>query len=267
MASNQTFDDYVEHHLPTKAPSKLLLFTEGGRAAIELGLYAATRKILNNAPKGDGHPVLVLPGFMTSDRSTILLRKFIRDLGYDVKKWDMGLNLGGPEYAFKIADRVEEISAECNAKVSLVGWSLGGVYAREVARQRPDDVRQVITLGSPFGGIFEKNNARWFYDFLHGPKGLDISQELLKDILLPPPVPSTAIFTKEDGVVNWQHCIERQESDTTQNVQIGGSHFGLGHNPSALYCIADRLSKDINEWERFNPQGMLRYLYPNFNRN
>ncbi len=258
----QSIDNYS---LPEKAPSKLLLFTEGGRAAFEFGLFAATRKILKNGPKGDGHPVLVLPGFMTSDRSTSVLRNYIDSLGYNVKTWDMGLNLGGPEYAFKVADRLEEISDEYGKKVSIVGWSLGGVYAREVARQVPEKVRQVITLGSPFGGIFEKNNARWFYDFLHGPKGLDISQELLKDILLPPPVPSTAIFTKEDGVVNWQHCIEREENETTQNVQIGGSHFGLGHNPAALYCIANRLKQNEQEWSRFEPKGMLSLLYPNCN--
>ncbi len=263
MTAELNFENAVGYSMPIKAPSKLLLFTEGGRAAIELGLYAATNRILKNAPKGDGHPVVVLPGFMTSDRSTILLRRFLKNLDYDVRRWDMGLNLGGPEYAFKIADRVEEIAKETGRKVSLVGWSLGGVYAREVARQQPVLVRQVVALGSPFGGIFERNNARWFYDFLHGPKGVDISQELLKDILTPPPVPSTAIFTKEDGIVNWQHCIEREESETTQNVQIGGSHFGLGHNPSALYCVADRLKQKEEEWQRFDPQGFLRVLYPN----
>ncbi len=175
----------------------------------------------------------------------------------------MGLNLGGPEYAFKIADLVENIARESGRKVSLLGWSLGGVYAREVSRQVSDSVRQVITLGSPFGGIFERNNARWFYDFLHGPKGVEISQELLKDILLPPPVPSTAIYSKEDGVVNWQHCMEREEGVFTQNVQILGSHFGLGHNPSALYCVADRLNQPEGEWGRFEPQGVIRMFYPN----
>ena len=136
----------IELTLPHKAPSKFLLFSEGGRAALEFGLFAVTRRMLKNAPKGDGHPVLVLPGFMTGDRSTIVLRNYIESLGYNVKTWDMGLNLGGPEYAFKVADRVEEISKEYNCKISIVGWSLGGVYAREVARQVTDCVRQVITL-------------------------------------------------------------------------------------------------------------------------
>lgn len=263
MTTNIDFSESVEHNLPKKAPSKFLLFTEGGRAAIEFGKYTFSNKLLEDAPRGDEHPVLVLPGFMTSDRATYFLRNFISKQGYTALKWEMGLNLGGPEYAFKVADRLEEIYKIYNQKVSIVGWSLGGVYAREVARQKPEMARQVIALGSPFSGIFEKNNARWFYDFLHGPKGMDISEDLLKDILIPPPVPSTAVYTKGDGVVNWEHCIERIENETTQNVEIKGSHFGLGHNPSALYCIADRLSQSEKNWKKFKPEGKAKKLYPN----
>lgn len=262
MTANPSIDHIMDHS-SKKAPSKLLLFTEGGRAAVGLGIYAATHRILKNVPKGDGHPVLVAPGFMASDRSTIILRKYLKDLGYTPKSWKMGINFGRPEYAFRMLARLEEIQERYSCKVSIIGWSLGGVFAREVARLRPDLVRQVITLGSPFGNILGQNNARWFYDFLHGPKGMDIASELLTDILIPPPVPTTAIYTKDDGVVNWSDCMEKEEGETTQNVQVLGSHFGLGHNPSVLYCIAERLRQEEDDWQRFDPNGVIKLMYPN----
>lgn len=261
MTASPSINDFMEDAI--KAPSKLLLLTEGGRAAIGLGLYAATRKMLRNVPKGDGHPVLVAPGFMTSDRVTYILRKFIKDLGYESQTWNLGINLGRPEYAYRMLDRVEQIHEEYGCKVSIVGWSLGGVFAREVARLKPELVRQIITLGSPFRDILGNNNGRWFYDFLHGPNGIDIEDELIKDMPITPPVPVTAIYSKDDGVVNWRHCIEAEENPTTQNVQVAGSHTGLGHNPSVLYCIAERLHQAEGEWEKFNPQGIIRFLYPN----
>ncbi len=261
--ANTNYNKNLLDQYPKKAPSKLLFLTEGGRAAIGLGLYAASYNMLKKVPKGNGHPVLVIPGFMTSDRATTILRNYIKKLGYATKTWNLGINLGRPEYAFRLRDRIQEINAEHNCKVSLVGWSLGGVFAREVAREIPHLVNQVITLGSPFGGIFEPNNARWIYDFIHGPKGVDVHKELLENILEAPPVPTTAIYSKEDGIVNWQYCIERKESPITQNVQIIGSHFGLGHNPSALYCIAERLQQSTENWSWFAPEGKLKMLYPN----
>ncbi|MGB1217282.1 MAG: lipase family alpha/beta hydrolase, partial [Saprospiraceae bacterium] len=198
-----------------KAPSKLLLLTEGARATVGLGLYALTNRFLKNVPKGDGHPVLVVPGFMTSDFSTTILRKYLKDIGYEVMTWGMGVNLGRPEYAERLLERVVEINAMTDRKVSIVGWSLGGVFAREVARTQPNLIRQVITLGSPFAGLFGDNNARWFYDFLHGQKGMEMANEMVKDILETPSVPITAIYSKEDGIVPWQYCMEQEENATT----------------------------------------------------
>lgn len=261
MTASPSINDLIIN--PVKAPSKFLFFTEGGRAALGLGLYAATHKILRNAPKGDGHPVLVAPGFMTSDRSTTILRKFLKDLGYAPQTWDLGINLGRPEYAYRMLARIEEINEAYNTKVSIVGWSLGGVFAREVARLKPELIRQVITLGSPFADILGENNGRWFYDLLHGPKGIDLDNELMQNMDTSPPVPTTAIYTKDDGVVNWRHCMEQEEGEITQNIQVAGSHCGLGHNPSVLYCIADRLTQEEDNWTRFDPQGLIKLVYPN----
>jgi len=253
----------IVQQAPIPAPSKFLFFTEGGRAALDLGFYFATHKLLRNAPKGDGHPVLVAPGFMTSDRVTKILRKFLNDMGYQAKTWDLGINLGRPEYAYRMLERVKEIHEETGQKVSIVGWSLGGVFAREVARLQPELVRQVITLGSPFVDILGDNNGRWFYDMLHGPNGISMDDQLLQNMAMPPSVPCTAIYTKDDGIVNWQHCIEQHEDETTQNVQVAGSHCGLGHNPSVLYCVAERLRQNADNWQKFQPQGWMKLFYPN----
>ncbi len=261
MAANVMFEDLVVD--PTiKAPSKLLLFTEGARATVGLGLYALTNRFLKNVPRGDGHPVLVVPGFMTSDFSTTILRKYLKDIGYEVMTWDMGINLGRPEYAERLLERVVEINAMTDRKVSIVGWSLGGVFAREVARTEPRLIRQVITLGSPFAGLFGDNNARWFYDFLHGAKGMEMAENMVRDILETPPVPTTAIYSKEDGIVPWQYCMEQEENATTQNVQVNGSHFGMGQNPLVLYILANRLRLREENWQKFNPEGFMKYLYP-----
>ncbi|MGK0389026.1 MAG: pimeloyl-ACP methyl ester carboxylesterase [Maribacter sp.] len=262
MTISPSINDFTGN-TPIKAPSKLLFLTEGGRAAIGLGLYAATRKMLRNLPKGDGHPVLVAPGFMTSDRVTYILRSFLKDLGYEPQTWNLGVNLGRPEYAYRMLTRVEQIHEEYGQKVSIVGWSLGGVFAREVARLKPELIRQVITLGSPFRDILGENNGRWFYDLLHGPNGVDIEDVLIKDMAITPPVPITALYSKNDGIVNWQHCMEAEENSMAQNVQVAGSHSGLGHNPTVLYCIAERLQQAEDEWKKFEPQGMMKLLYPN----
>jgi len=139
------------------------------------------------------------------------------------------------------------------------------VYARQIAKTHPDMIRQVITLGSPFAGVQEPNNAAWIYNHLLGrERASDINEELIKDIPNPAPVPTTAIYTKEDGVVPWQVCLEKVEDEWHQNIQVRGAHLGLGVNPSVLYILADRLSQAPNHWSKFT--GRTRYenvlLYP-----
>jgi pimeloyl-ACP methyl ester carboxylesterase len=135
-----------------RPPSRTLMFLEG-RAIHELGAFLGALPLLSLAPKGDGHPVLVLPGLVASDASTRPLRSFLKNRGYAVSGWRQGRNLGlrdGVQHA--MVDLVRELSDTHGRKVSLVGWSLGGLYARQLAKMMPDCVRSVITLGSPFAG-------------------------------------------------------------------------------------------------------------------
>ncbi len=245
-----------------KRPSVLLFATEGIRALMEYGTFYATQPILQKVGSGDGHPVLVLPGFLTNDFSTRPLRQFLDKIGYQSHPWKLGCNFGSPRFVDKCVERVRSIYEAEGRKVSIIGWSLGGVYAREVARKAPEMVRQVITLGSPFAGLKKKNNVSWIYNLISGKRVEDLDDEAIDEILEIPPVPATAIYSKGDGIVSWQDCVEAAEGTMTQNVQVKGSHCGLGVNPSVLLCIADRLSQHENNWLRFEPKWYAQFFYP-----
>lgn len=247
-----------------KRPSKLLLAAEIGRAAAEYGVYRVGRPLLRNAKKGDGHPVLVLPGFMASDKSTVPLRSFLTKLGYDAHPWGVGRNTGGEELTFAMIDLVNQIYEEKGKKVSLIGWSLGGIYAREVARRIPNKVRQVITMGSPFTGVDKVNNISWLYTWMTGKKVEELDARMLKEMRETPPVPVTAIYSKSDGIVPWEFCMEKGDNPNVQNIEVKGSHCGLGHNLSVLSCVADRLTQEQTSWEPFKPSFFQRVFYPTY---
>ncbi len=176
-------------------PSKLWLLLEG-RAAGELVTTLAMRRWLRRQPAGDGHPVLLLPGFLASDFSTRPLRRFLRDLGYWAHRWKLGRNLGprnGLETA--MSERLDEIHRRHQRKVSLVGWSLGGVYARVLANRHPEQVRCVISLGSPFARDTKANNSWRLYEAITGERLDEIDPERLAEVRRTPPVPTTSIFS------------------------------------------------------------------------
>lgn len=248
-------------------PSWLLAAMEG-RAVYELGAYYLTYPFLQSTPEGDGHPIIILPGFMTSDLSTAPLRAYLKSRNYEAYGWDQGRNLGrdlDPENGLKSHselfshfDRIREIHGR---KVSLIGWSLGGILARELAHQRPDDVRMVITLGSPFNGRNpHATNVEGLFELMSGYKVDDFSQSLIERAGMPPPVPSTAIYSKTDGIAAWECCIE-DDHDTTENIGVLSSHFGLGHNPFVLWIIANRLAQREGKWKPFKRDGLTSFLF------
>ena len=246
-------------------PSLFWLLTESSRAIFEYGTYFPYHFLKKKQKTGDGHTVLVLPGFMASDYSTRPLRRLLKRIGYTAYGWGIGRNYANENYTDLLIERVEELYKEKNQKISIIGWSLGGVYARQLAKNRPHMVRQIITLGSPFRGISLPNHAAWVYKFIsNGKSANDIDPLLLADIPNPAPVPTTAIYSKEDGVVPWQICMEQQESDIHQNVQVRGSHFGLGVNPSVLEIIIDRLQYKEENWVHFSSDTKMKeaMFYP-----
>jgi pimeloyl-ACP methyl ester carboxylesterase len=216
---------------------------------------------LMRAPKGDGHPVLTLPGFLASDLSMAPMRRYLREIGYDTHAWNMGRNIGGlARIRAALRDRLAEIHDSTGRKVSIVGWSLGGVYARDLALQAPDMVRYVVTLGSPFANDVRATNATRLYEALSG-ETVDDNPELRAAISGDLPVPATSIYSRADGVVNWQTCLLRP-SDTSENIEVYlASHVGLGVNPAALWAVADRLAQAEGEFRQFDRSGPFAIAY------
>ena len=222
-------------------PSPLLLLLEG-RAVAEYGELLLSWPLLHRLPRGDGHAVMVLPGFGGGDLSTRPLRRALTRLGYDAHGWGQGRNLGMRRSArTALNQRFEDLYRD-RGRLSLIGWSLGGIYAREMARAAPERVRRVITLGSPFNHHPRANNADRLYRWINGGSRNDIDWEGFNRRRVPPPVPCTAIYTKSDGIVAWR-CAMEDPAPNTENVEVRGSHTGLGINVRVLRVIADRLAR------------------------
>ena len=249
-------------HDTLKAPNALLLMLEG-RAPWEYAAMLASSPLLNRAldklPPGDGHPVLVFPGLGAADFTTVPLRNFLRDRGYVPYPWEQGFNFGPREGVLQgCLDLADTLYQRHQRPLSLIGWSLGGIYAREIAKERAQHTRCVITLGTPFTGHPRATNAWRFYEFVSG-MGVH-NPELLDQVRQAPPVPTTSIYSRSDGVVAWQ-CSINDEGPITENIEVHASHIGMGMNPLALYAIADRLAQDPAHWQRFDASGARRWFF------
>jgi pimeloyl-ACP methyl ester carboxylesterase len=242
-------------------PPGLALLLAEVRGIFELNASLLLSPLLLQAPRGDGHPVLTLPGFLASDLSMAPMRRFLSELGYDTRAWRMGRNIGGvTRLRSALRDRLAEIHADAGRKVSIVGWSLGGVYARYLALEAPHMVRYVVTLGSPFAGDVRATNATRLYETLSGER-VEINSELSKAIAGDIPVPTSSIYSKADGVVNWRTC-HLQPSATAENIEVYlASHVGIGVNPAALWAVADRLAQAEGQFHQFNRWGPFAIAY------
>jgi pimeloyl-ACP methyl ester carboxylesterase len=224
------------------------------RSLAELAGMWLTAPMLALAPRGDGHSVLVLPGFSADDLSTRWLRRYLGFLGYRSTAWGLGHNLGYRTLGAseeRLRQLVETLATTSGRKISLVGWSLGGVMARHMARDHPEHVRQVVTLGAPFTGDPTATSIRAFYEMVSG-EDLDAahSRRAWQANRAAPAVPTTSIYSRSDGVTAWQNCLEI-ETATAENIEVVGSHMGLPHNPMALYAVADRLAQPESGWRPY----------------
>ncbi|MEM7411439.1 MAG: alpha/beta hydrolase [Myxococcota bacterium] len=242
------------------APPLALFFLEGQRAFFEGMTLPAAHALLRRAPRGGGQPVLLLPGYLTGDGSTRVLRRFLAAQGFRAHPWLQGRNSGPRRSVIeRVSRRLAALHERYGEPVSLVGWSLGGVYAREIAKGFPDLVRQVVSLGSPFADITRTSSlTRWVQ---RGDAEEQVERERWAERLKqPPPVPSTAIFSKSDGIVHWRACREL-DAPSTENIEVSGSHCGLGFNPLVLYLVAERLAQPEGGWKPFRYEGWRRYAY------
>ena len=235
-------------------PSLGLLGIEPLRAAFEFaGMHLMDRSRL---PRGDGHPVVLFPGLATDRRALAPLRNCCESLGYRVFDWELGFNTGPQggidEWLDGLARHVESVAAAHERSASLVGWSLGGIYAREIAKIVPGAVRQVVTLGTPFAGSGNETNVGWLYQALNGqPPALDSA--LSARLRTAPSVPTTSVYSRSDGVVAGQ-AGGMQAGRQAENIEVDGSHLGLPWNPKVLSVVADRLAQGEGAWRRYSPR-------------
>lgn len=234
------------------APPLALMGLEPMRALFEYvntGLMDRSR-----LPLGDGHPVVLFPGLGADAMALEPLRRLCCDLGYAACDWGLGCNTGprGPveDWLDQLTDSVACTVARHGRSASLVGWSLGGIYAREIARRRPALVRQVITLGTPFAGRGEHTNVGVLYQLLSGRRP-EIDESLLARLAATPPVPTTSIYSRSDGVVAWQACREAEDAPQAENVEVQASHIGLVWHARAWSVVADRLAQPQGQWRRY----------------
>jgi thioesterase domain-containing protein len=240
-----------------------LLAVEGVRSNTEWFGLGALSPLLAAAPRGDGHAVLVIPGWFATDTSTVVLRRYLHLLGYQVEGWHRGVNRGATAASVTaLREQLRRMAQDSSGPVSIVGWSLGGTFAVELARRNPGNVRQVITLGSPLA---------WRTPALRRPSSAvdRLVERVPAAGPLPRPwheagslrVPVTAVHSRSDGIVDRRHCLI-PPAPRRQNVTVHGSHLGLGHNPAVLYLLADRLAHSPARWRPFAAPRYARALYP-----
>ena len=233
-------------------PSITLLGTEPWRAAAEFVSFKLQRK--PRLKTGDGHPVVIFPGMATDGHAVAPLRDYCQSLGYTAFDWGQGFNTGpkgdADVWLATLAAHVSRMLAGHKQRATLIGWSLGGIYARELGKLLAPDVKQVITIGTPFNASQDHTNVGWLFKLLSkSPPTLDAA--LSQRLRTPPPVPTTAIYSKSDGVVAWQTCRHESRRGSVENIEVPGSHMGMGWNPAVMKVVADRLGQCVGQWRPY----------------
>lgn len=238
-----------------RGPARALLYLELPRW---VGEYAASRVVDAIAPRqpyGDGRPVLVLPGFSANDQMTGRLRGHLRRHGFRVHGWGQGRNIGLTDRLIDgLVTRFEELRERYDEPISVVGWSFGGVLARWLAHTYPDDVRQIVCLGSPWRADGERTRATAMFERSRQRHGISDRARPMVDLLRGPvPVPVTAVYSKTDGIVPWRGCeVEPCVTPAAENVVVPSSHVGMVANPLVLDVVVDRLCQDPEAWQAFS---------------
>ncbi len=258
-------EDMVRRSLHHGPPRPLYSAIEA-RSLVEAALLPAALPLLALAPSGDGHPVLLLPGFLGDERSLVALKLFLRGKGYQVETWGLGRNVGFQQkHVRALPEKLRHLHFKTGRRVSLVGWSLGGVFSLYCAHIVPQCVRSVVTLGSPVSTGPGGGNAPAFvqglYRLVAHPMGGQVhamqpKAKPLRDGPLPD-VPVSCLYSRTDGVVPPQEATIDGLAGRHENIQVAGSHVGLGFNGLVLAIVADRLAQPEDAWQPFRPAGPL----------
>ena len=234
--------------------SLALLSAEPFRAAMELARHRLGKS--HDAKPSDGHPVVIFPGLGADGKSVATLRAHCRALGYDPFDWGQGFNTGPKcdlqAWLHTLKSQVVDLLAGHTQPATLIGWSLGGLYAREIGKLMAPRIRQVITMGTPFNAKADHTNVGWLFRLLSGSSST-IDPVLSQRLRAPPPLRTTSIYSRSDGVVAWQTCRHDKRSNLVHDIEVGGSHIGMGWNREVLAAVADRLGQPPGPWGRYVP--------------
>jgi pimeloyl-ACP methyl ester carboxylesterase len=217
--------------------------------------------------KGNGRPVLLIPPYLGDDFSTLFVRKYLKSLGFATYKWDLGFNMVKAHYIPRLEEKLHDIYQKHQEKVSIVGWSGGGIFAKIMANRHPNQVEQILTIGSPIWGVMDmKTPVYGLLQFFRGKSLKERNERFLAELEPIPDVPITCIYTKTDGLLPWKHCMEADTSrKDIKNIEVFGSHSGLGANVSVLLVTANMLMANIlGKKIRDVGSNVERFLYPNF---
>jgi hypothetical protein len=220
-------------------PPASLHFTEPLRSFMETVRGFIFLILAKKENIGKGQLVMVVPGLLSSDISTVVLRKYLIKKGYQVLGWGLGINLGHLDVLPTFSKNIQTLAKEQDQKISLIGWSMGGLFVREMSHQLPDYIGKVITIGSPFANVYAPNNARWVYDLLN--EETEANHLMAARLPQATSMPSVAIYSKSDGIVPWQACKESVDTELHRNIEVKSSHFGMGANPAVLTAILQSL--------------------------
>jgi pimeloyl-ACP methyl ester carboxylesterase len=252
---------YAFTAMPTTArvsisrPSLTLLGTEPWRAAMEFMSFKINDLIQKSPVRaGDGHPVIIFPGLATDGSGVAHLRDYCESLGYQAIDWGKGYNTGPKgdleHWLAELALHTANLLQRYDAPATLIGWSLGGIYAREMGKLLAPQVRQVITIGTPFNAEADHTNVGWLFRLLSGTPAA-IAPELSERLRMPPSLPTTSIYSRSDGVVAWETCCHAENFAQVQDIEVHSSHIGMGWNQDVLQIIADRLGQHPANWRPY----------------
>lgn len=255
----------VVRHSHVGSPSTLSSLMEA-RVLLEMALLPTSLPLLMEVPRGDGHPVLLLPGFLAGETTLIALKLFLQNKGYDVHTWGLGRNVGfRSKHANALQQKIRYLHHVTGRKVSLVGWSLGGVFSFYGAESTLECVRSIITLGSPVSVDTEGNKSppamKALYRLVSHRLGASAhmmqprAKSMREHRRLA--VPTSCLYSLTDGVVPPQEATIDGDPSMHENIQVPGSHIGLGFNGIVLSIVAERLAQPEADWKPFHPQGLL----------
>lgn len=274
MATNSEFRENLSEETHKKLTKPLSMFyalrtfpllqLDVVRSFCEAGAYFGAGPFLSQAPKGDGHAIMVIPGLGVNDLTTKLMRLFFERCGYKVFGWEQGINSRYDEdVILELERRISDLFSRYG-KVSVIGQCFGGLYALKLAHAHPDMVRSVITLGTSTSDPLNADRVRWLYKLLNGQDQLneldDNMSELSSDFPGAIPLPTTSIYSKTDGVIGWKRSVF-DEIDQSESIPIVTSQLGMGLNPLVLWVVADRLAQPEDDWKPFNPTGWENLFY------